>query len=168
MTLLSRQRQLLMESHEAVKAAFKKKSPKELADEIGVSLSLLYKWSQPVGEAQSGAINPLDRVMELDEACEDHEILHWLCSNAGGYFIKDPGEYSKKYRFMPATTEIVQQFAELLGEITDAAVDNKISDGEAEAIRNLWNRLKSHTEGFVTACEQGNFAQIRQEALGQK
>lgn len=153
-----------MKSHEVVKACFAERGPKEIADEIGVSTSLLYKWSQPTGETQSGAVNPLDRAAQLNAAAPANEVLHWLCAQAGGVFIPDPDRAGEAYRYMPATNEIVRQFAALLSEITQAALDNRISDAEAEAIRDLWTHLKSYTEGFVAACEQGNFEQIRQGA----
>ncbi|GHC07210.1 phage regulatory CII family protein [Cerasicoccus arenae] len=150
-----------MKSHQVVKACFDKQSPKQIAEDIGVSVSLLYKWSQPVGETQSGAINPLDRAVQLNSVAPDNEVLHWLCQQADGVFIRDPESAARAYRYMPATNDIVRQFAALLSEITQAALDNRITEQEATAIRQLWDRLKAYTEGFVTACEEGNFAQIR-------
>lgn len=156
---------LVMKSHEVVKTCFADKSPKQIAEDIGVSVSLLYKWSQPVGDDQSGATNPLDRAVQLNAVAPDNEVLHWLCQQADGVFLQDPESASRAYRYMPATNEIVRQFAAMLSEITQAALDNKISDAEAAAIRQLWDRLKAYTEGFVTACEEGNFAQIRGVSL---
>lgn len=150
-----------MKSHEVVKACFADKSPKQIAEDIGVSVSLLYKWSQPVGDDQSGAINPLDRAVQLNAVAPDNEVLHWLCQQADGVFLSDPECASRAYRYMPATNEIVRQFAVMLSEITQAALDNQISPSEANAIRDLWDRLKTYTEGFVIACEEGNFTQIR-------
>ena len=155
------QNAVVMKSHEVVKACFADQSPKQIADEIGVSVSLLYKWSQSVGDGQSGAINPLDRAVQLNSVAPDNDVLHWLCQQADGVFIRDPESAARAYRYMPATNEIVRQFAAMLSEITQAALDNKITDQEAVAIRQLWDRLKAYTEGFVTACEEGNFAQIR-------
>ncbi|MEO0796657.1 MAG: phage regulatory CII family protein [Verrucomicrobiota bacterium] len=154
-----------MESHEVVKACFQDKSPKQIAEEIGVSVSLLYKWSQPVGENQSGAVNPLDRAVQLNDVAPENDVLHWLCQQADGVFIRDPENADAAYRYLPATNEIVRQFAALLSEITQAALDNKITEQEAKAIRQLWEGLKAFTEGFVTACEEGNFTQIRQQQL---
>jgi len=151
----------VMKSHEVVKACFADKSPKQIAEEIGVSVSLLYKWSQAVGDNQSGATNPLDRAVQLNAVAPDNEVLHWLCQQADGVFLQDPEVAARAYRYMPATNEIVRQFAAMLSEITQAALDNKISEAEANAIRDLWDRLKTYTEGFVNACEEGNFTQIR-------
>ena len=61
---------------------------------------------------------------------------------------------------MPATNEIVSQFSALLGEISQAAQDNTIEKKESEKIRQVWNALKSFTEGFVKCCEEGDFRSI--------
>ena len=60
-----------MESHEVIKKACEKTSPKEVAAELGVSLSLVYKWAQPNTELGSGSRNPLDRVLELLRITKD-------------------------------------------------------------------------------------------------
>lgn len=150
-----------MESHEVLKDAFEKTSPKEVASELGVSLSLVYKWAQPNTETGSGSRNPLDRIVEIIRITQDPALVQWLCAQAGGYFVRNPKSSCKEgYQVMPATNEIVQQFADLLAIITQAALDNTITDDEAEDIRRCWDDLKAYTEGFVTCCEEGDFKNI--------
>ena len=74
-----------MESHEVLKQAFESSqtSPKQIASEMGVSLSLVYKWAQPNTESGSGSRNPLDRVSELMELTREPAIAEWLCDQAG-------------------------------------------------------------------------------------
>jgi hypothetical protein len=56
-----------MHSHEVMKEVLKKTSAKQIASEMGLSLSLIYKWAeQPADESGSGAGNPLDRVGRID------------------------------------------------------------------------------------------------------
>jgi len=62
---------------------------------------------------------------------------------------------------MPATNEIVQEFADLLAVIATAAADNQITKVEAKNIRARWEELKSVTETFVACCEAGNFAPLK-------
>jgi hypothetical protein len=66
-----------MESHEVLKEAFDSPtaSPKEIASELGVSLSLVYKWAQPPEGQGSGSRNPLDRVDELVKATGSTALL---------------------------------------------------------------------------------------------
>ncbi len=154
-----------MKSHELIRSCFEQIPPKKLAGEIGVSQSLLYKWSEPTGELQSGTRNPLDRVLHLNRSCPGNRIIKWLCAKSGGFFIDNPNaDESQDYEVVPATNEIVQQFASLLSEIAQAAIDQRITEAEAEDIRERWDDLKCYCEGFVNACERGDFDELRQRA----
>ena len=151
-----------MESYEVIKRSCEKTSPKEVASDIGVSLSLVYKWSQPNTELGSGSRNPLDRVVALIESTCDLGIIQWLCERAGGYFVRNPeSSCNEGYEVMPATTEIVSQFGALLSEISRAAEDNSITNEESQSIRAIWEALKGYAEGFVSCCEEGDFEKIR-------
>ncbi|MES2706032.1 MAG: phage regulatory CII family protein [Verrucomicrobiota bacterium] len=153
-----------VESHEILRDAFEKTSPKEIASELGISLSLVYKWSQPPEEdgQGSGSRNPLDRTTELVRVTRDIRIIQWLCHQAGGFFVRNPknNPEERQREVGPATNAILQQFAELLESITTAASDHRITDDESARIRRRWDDLKTFTEGFVRACEQGNFDQM--------
>jgi len=158
-----------MESYEVVKLAIDRKGPKEIAEEMGVSLSMVYKWAQPPENAEpgkptgSGTPNPLDRVEQLMASTNEPQIIEWLCHKAGGHFVQNPEQLAAAggYDVVPATNEILHQFSELLNEVTKAAEDNYISNDESVAIREVWNKLKCFTESFVVACEEGNFKNIR-------
>jgi len=45
--------------------------------------------------------------------------------------------------------------------VASAAADDKITATEAEQIRARWEELKSATEGFVVACESGDFNALK-------
>lgn len=153
-----------MDSHEVIRHALEKVSPKEVAAQMGVSLSLVYKWSQPDEETGSGAANPLDRVRELYEMTQEDHLIQWLCHKAGGVFVKNPPTGRTPGReMMPATQQIVQQFADLLAAISMAAADNSISPKESEHIRHEWDELKRLTERFVKWCEQGDFVHLTED-----
>ncbi len=157
-----------MESHEIIRDAFQRSSPKLIAAEMGLSLSLVYKWSQPSDGSGSGVENPLDRVAQLIELTGDARLIQWLCQRLGGYFVRNPKTKPghETFDLIPTYTEIIQQFADVLESITDAAADRSITQDEAEKIRRLWDNLKAYTEGFVRACEEGDFERIRHQAAG--
>ncbi len=159
-----------MRSHELLREVFQKASPKQIASDMGLSLSLIYKWAEPSeGEEASGAANPLDRIANLLASTGDTRLVQWVCEKGGGFFIPNPRiELSRMKFLIPATNEIVQEFADLLSVIAVAAADNQISHKEAEGIRARWEKLKSVTEGFVHCCEQGNFRRITEEIDGKK
>jgi len=147
-----------MESHEVFKKAFDKTSPKAIASELGVSLSLVYKWAQEQSSSGSGSRNPLDRLLEIIKLTGDIRLVEWLCAQTGGYYVRNPESDCKEgFEYLPATNEIVAQFSTLLSRISQAALDNSIDGEESEDIRQHWDRLKCFAEGFVRCCEEGDF-----------
>ena len=153
-----------MESHELLREIFEKKAPKEVSADLELSTSMIYKWAQPSSDAGPGIENPLDRVEALYQSTGDARLVQWLCQRAGGFFISNPKNAPHPHFLIPATNEIVQEFADLLQVVSAATADNQITRAEAEQIRARWEELKSVTEGFVAACEEGNFGPIKKEA----
>ena len=153
-----------MKSHDVLKSAFENTSPKAIAAELGVSLSLVYKWAQEQSETGSGSRNPLDRIVEIYNHTEHVPIIEWLCEQCDGYYVENPE--SKKegnYDMLPATNEIVSQFSAVLHRISHAAHDNSITPDEARQIRLSWDRLKGYAEGFVRCCEQVDFERMHED-----
>jgi hypothetical protein len=153
-----------MESHELLREIFTRKTPKEVSADLELSTSMIYKWAQPPSDAAgSGIDNPLDRIEALIQSTGDQRIVQWICQRAGGFFILNPATAPHPHFLIPATNQIVQEFADLLAVIATAASDNKITAAEAKQIRARWEELKTATEGFVASCEQGNFDKIRDQ-----
>lgn len=155
-----------MQSHELLREVLQKCGAKKAASELGLSLSMIYKWAEPPNpSAGSGTVNPLDRIEALQRFTNDPRIVQWICQRAGGFFIKNPKTTNAHPEFLiPATNEIIQEFADLLAVVANAVADNQITHEEAEAIRARWEELKSVTEGFVQCCEQGNFRPLKDAA----
>ncbi|TAE75306.1 MAG: hypothetical protein EAZ65_07140 [Verrucomicrobia bacterium] len=150
-----------MESHEVLRNAFAKTSPKAVAADLGISLSLVYKWAEKQSEDGSGSRNPLDRLLKIIELSGDSGIVEWLCQQSGGYFVRNPQSFCDDgYQLLPATNEIIGQFSSLLHKISAAATDHSISAEEAREIREFWDKLKSYAEGFVRCCEEGDYDQM--------
>jgi len=152
-----------MESHELLREVFDKTTPKEVSAAMELSTSMIYKWAQPRTGEGSGIENPLDRVEALYQTTGDHRLIQWLCQRAGGFFIQNPKNAPHPHFLIPATNQIVQEFADLLQVVAAAAADNQIVPAEAKQIRARWEELKSVTEGFVACCEEGNFGPLKKE-----
>jgi transposase len=152
-----------MQSYELLREVFKKTSAKQVAADLGLSLSMIYKWAEtPEETTGSGAANPLDRIAALHSSTEDRRIVQWICQQAGGFFILNPKTNKPHPSYlMPATNEIVQEFADLLAVVAAAAADDQITPQEAEKIRGRWEQLKAVTEEFVACCEAGNFTPLK-------
>lgn len=148
-----------MQSHEVLREVLKKTSAKQIAADMGLSLSLIYKWAEPPSDATgSGANNPLDRVDQLLKITHDTRIAQWVCERAGGFFIRNPeANAAQPTSLIPTTNAIVQEFADMLAVIATASADNHVTKDEAKQIRRRWEELKSVTEGFLRAAEEGTF-----------
>jgi hypothetical protein len=157
-----------MQSHELLREVFQKCSPKQVAAELGLSLSMIYKWAEPGDPtAGSGSTNPLDRIDALMRCSKDPHLVQWICQRAGGFFIQNPKTTNPHPAYLiPATNEIVQEFADLLAVVAAAAADNQITQRESKQIRARWEELKSVTETFVACCEEGNFGPLRDKPIG--
>jgi len=151
-----------MHSHEVLKDVLKTTSAKQIAADMGLSLSLIYKWAEPPSDDEgSGANNPLDRIEQLLKSTHDRRIAQWVCERAGGFFIANPEAAQVGSSLIPFTNSIVKEFADMLAVIATAASDSKITKDEARQIRRRWEELKSVTEGFVHAAEKGNFGELK-------
>jgi hypothetical protein len=148
-----------MQSHEVIREVLKNTSAKQVAADLGLSLSLIYKWAEPPAEG-SGANSPLDRVGQLIASTGDQHIAQWVCEQTGGFFIKNPQAMQHTGQLIPLTNDIVQDFADMLATIAISSSDNVITNEEAKKIRSRWESLKSVTEGFVRAAESGNFGAL--------
>jgi hypothetical protein len=159
-----------MHSHELLRELLQECSAKQIAADLGLSPSLIYKWAEPPEEGTgSGAANPLDRIEALWRSTHDPRLLQWICQRAGGFYIKNPRTHHPHPDFLiPATNQIIQEFADLLAVIATAAGDNQITAEEAGKIRARWEDLKTVTEGFVQCCEQGNFNALKNGAAAPK
>ena len=153
-----------MHSHEVMKDVLKRTSAKQIAADMGLSLSLIYKWAEPAeDDAGSGASSPLDRVGQLIRITKDPRIAQWVCEQAGGFFIRNPSLMPTNQPLIPITNDIVQEFADMLATIAISSSDNVITKDEAKNIRRRWEELKTVTEGFVLAAEKGGFTAAEKE-----
>lgn len=153
-----------MKSHELLKRVVENVGTKQVAHDLRVSSSLVYKWcTEPpavVGDDGSGARNPLDRILQLLQSTGDRRLLEWLCGEAGGYFADrvHPDSEPMDQRYIDQTRKLLGQFSELLQVMSEAiAHEGRIDRAEAAEIRRQWQRLQGRGEGFVRACEDGVF-----------
>jgi hypothetical protein len=153
-----------MDSDEVLRRAVEAVGAKQVAADLKVSKSLVYKWCAEADE--SSARNPLDRIDELVKSTGSLEPIEWLCRQAGGYLVKDPTVELAGYdaEYISYTQKMLQNFSELLRVISDAMTDDRVVDEEeSERIRSEWERLKGYAETFVVACEQGMFGRADEE-----
>lgn len=154
-----------MESHEVIREVLKKTSAKQIASDLQLSLSLIYKWAElPEGDA-AGANNPLDRVGQLIRSTKDVRIAQWVAEQAGGFYIRNPENLPPNQPLVPLTNGIVQEFADMLATIAISSSDSVITKDEAKNPGSL---------GGIEECDGGLRARGRRgdvhagEARGEK
>ena len=149
-----------MESHNIVKELLKKIPAKHVAQELGVSLSLVYKWAEaPI--VGSGTSNPLDRIEVLTRLANDMAPLEWLCSRFEGAFVRQPAdEEISAEDFIRKFSGIIIELGHVLGELSSSAgAIHKVSPAKTRELRIRWEKSKSVIESFLRAAERGHFSQ---------
>lgn len=154
---------VLDETHRVLKQAVERAGPKRVARALDVSLSLVYKWTQPPrtkrNPGASGARNPLDKLVTVFSLSNDLELVHFLCRVARGYFTANPGDPGRSERnFVSATVNSLNDFADMLQFAEKSLTsDGRIDEQEALKLRRQWDRLKGRLEQFIVGCEEGQF-----------
>ena len=155
----------VMKSHEVLKRVVELVGTKQVAHDLGVSTSLIYKWcaepASELGEDGSGARNPLDRLVSLVESTGDRSAIEWLCARVGGYFVQnsDLEPVAIDAEYMRETQLLLEEFSHLMRVVAESVVDDgRVDRDEASALRDQLCRFQARAEAFVRACEQGVFA----------
>lgn len=138
-----------MQSHEVVKNAIGKNT-KEVAEELKVSIETCYKWSD-------GSLrDPLQRVVKLYQKTGDIDLIKYICSEAGGYFVKSFNpEDCKDVKIIPAA---VKEFGDLMTELGLSLADGIITDDELYRLKKEFGDLVSLMTAFFEACDNGKFS----------
>ena len=148
------------ESHQAIKEAVRELGAKQVAAELKLSPSLLYKWCEPRLFSDSGAANPLDRIADLYRVTGDRRLVAWVCRQADSFPVQNPPAPDPRQPVPPikSTQVILREFSELLKDVSDS-IDNDgvIDQKESLAIRQHWEKLKQLAESFIVACEAGRY-----------
>jgi hypothetical protein len=143
-----------MDSHDVVKQILKEIPAKQIASELRVSLSLVYKWAEPpiIG---SGASNPLDRTELLTRISGGVAPLEWLCARLNGTFVPGEPPVIPELHVHQSGPELVRELGRLLGELAEIAAGNEVPMPKVKSLRKQWERVKKTMEMFVLAAEKG-------------
>lgn len=154
---------LLEDTHRILKQAVDRAGPKRVSRALDISLSLVYKWTQPPrtknNPSASGARNPLDKLVTIFHLSEDIELIQFLCRIARGYYTTNPALEGKVgSSFVTATVSALNDFADLMHMAEKSLTDDgEIDETEAKKLRKNWDRLKGRLEHFIVGCEEGAY-----------
>lgn len=127
----------------------------EVARELGVSTSLLYKWREPA-VGGSGQTNPLERAVQLIESTGDVRIVDWICQRAGGSFAAENPSADPDLR--RAANAMVRDFGLLIAEVVQSTEDHEIDHEESRRLRARWDEIRARGEAFIRTAERGGYA----------
>ncbi len=149
-------------SHTVLRDTVNKIGAKIVADELKLSVAMIYKWCQSSdGGLASGERNPLDRVLALCEAANSDKPVKWLCERRNGVFVRNTAlefDAEPAGSHLRATQRIVKEFSELLGTLSESYREGEgVSPEAAARIRRDWEDVKRAAERLVRACERGDF-----------
>ena len=57
-----------------------------------------------------------------------------------------------------AANSLVREFGLVIAEVVSAVEDHRVSGTEAQELRGRWDALRKRAEGFIRACERGDFS----------
>jgi len=153
-----------MRSYEILRHVIEAVGTKQVAADLRVSSSLVYKWCaeppEEEGDDASGARNPLDRVVSLCVSTGDRRPIGWLCGEVGGFFVEaaEVDDETVDASYIKHTQTLLAEFSDLLQILSDSiAHESRIDADEAAKIRRHWRQLQGQGEAFVRACERGHF-----------
>ena len=144
-----------MDSRELFRGFFKDTSPKEIAAEVGLSVSQVERWARP-GEGYR--TNPADRMVQVMRMDRNQQLIRWLCQQADGTFVPNPpAQPLTGTELLPATSGVMQELGLLQAVVAEAVKDCQVSPAEAVELRQKWEVLKSDMEAYLRAGEENRF-----------
>ena len=119
------------------------------------------QWCAKKTDSNSGAENPLDRIVKICKATGESHPISWLCQQFGGFFVKNPPQAKLQNTPVVRVTQVIlKEFSEVLDAVSHSLDnDGQIDIEEAKRIRCEWETLKAATEGFVVSCEHGVYVE---------
>ena len=138
-----------MDSKEAMRVACKNVGIQEVANCLGLSKTALYN---QMNDPDRNDI--LYKFIDFSTACENDISIKWACEELGGIFVKNQDvEGNSQQATEKCVPDSMQEFTDVIREISKAFEDGKVSREEAERIRKEWEELKAILEAAIFSWE---------------
>ncbi|MFM9148824.1 MAG: hypothetical protein ACKORI_12145, partial [Verrucomicrobiota bacterium] len=80
-----------------------------------------------------------------------------FAQRAGGHFAPEETD-ARAPELSRAANSLVREFSLVIAELVDAVEDHRVSGAEAQELRGRWDALRKRAEGFIRACERGDYS----------
>jgi len=138
-----------MTSKEAMKKACKDVGVDNVAKCLKLSKTALYN---QMNDQDRNDI--LYKFVDFNNACENDISIKWACEELDGLFVKNPEiEANQQQISSQCVPKSMQEFTDVVREISKAFEDGKVSQEEAEIIRKEWEDLKAVLESAILSWE---------------
>jgi hypothetical protein len=142
-----------MKSQDVLREVLADSNIKQVAAELGVSVSLLHKWQ----EGAEHQVNPAERLAVLTRVTRDRRLLEWLCAEADGFFVRNvPVKVSPPADWPAASGAVLKDLGQVQMALAETLAQPE-SAARTAVLRRHWQALKSHLERLVRTLEQGQF-----------
>jgi len=136
-------------SKEAMKKACKDVGVDEVAKCLKLSKTALYN---QMNDQDRNDI--LYKFVDFNNACENDISIKWACEELDGLFVKNPDiEGNQQQASEQCVPDSMQEFTDVIREISKSLKDGKVSQEEAKVIRKEWEDLKTILETAVLSWE---------------
>jgi len=119
-----------------------KKSVPEIADDIGCSASMLYRYAL---EGESGAVIPAERLIPLMKATQDYRILLHMASSCEFALVKLKRAAALKTKDPGVVNEIQARFSRIIAHF--CSYTEKATDAET---LELLDQIDTHLSDMVS------------------
>ncbi len=139
-----------MDSKEAMKKACTDVGVNNIAKYLKQSKTALY--NQMNDHARNDI---LYKFVDFNNACQNDIPIKWACEELGGIFVKNGDvEGNQQKATEKCVPDSMQEFTDVVREISKAFEDGKVSKEEAEMIRKEWEDLKGILEAAILSWER--------------
>lgn len=138
-----------MMNEDILNEATKGVNKKELASELGLSKSYLYR--QLSGKER----NILEQTKIWIDNDKGDLILQHLCSRNGGFFFKE--QEHEAIQDLSIIPKVLDTFSDFFKTFSRSVADGEVDVNEAADCRREVNKLKGILEGFAQAAENGKY-----------
>ena len=138
-----------MDSKEAMKKACEDVSVAKVAECLKLSKTALYNQMNDPDRQDI-----LQKFIEFNAACENDISLGWVCEECNGVFVKNPDTEKIKQQISDnCIPDSLQEFSDVIREISKAMKDGNVSREEVKIIRKEWEEVKIILETAILSWE---------------
>lgn len=140
-------------TQEVLQEIYADHSVKQLASQIEVGISTMYKWAET---CDPDVVSPVERVgCLLEYLGDDDRLIQNLCQRSGGHFVRDKPVVEPVGGLVPTFCKVEQAWMTTHHSLVDAVATGRINPAQMAVIQRHWEKQKRLMDGLVQAGLRG-------------